>query len=201
MAERSVGPGHEQEWVERAQRDPQAFKQLYDYYFPRLYAYVSYRVGRVQDVEDLVAETFLKVIEGIERFEWRHEGSFAAWIFRIAHNLISNSYRQGQRREKLLPLEELPELQASTLLPEDVVLQKEKFAYLRRLIGTLSPRRQEVVTLKFFGGLRNQEIARVLGLDERTVASHLCRGLKDLHRAYVNEFVRAKEGIPHEHSE
>jgi DNA-directed RNA polymerase specialized sigma24 family protein len=44
----------------------------------------------------------------------------------------------------------------------------------------LSPRRQEVVTLRFYGGLRNREIARVLGLDERTVAAHLCRAIQDL---------------------
>ncbi|MDY7039876.1 MAG: RNA polymerase sigma factor [Chloroflexota bacterium] len=187
-----MNPDREQKWVEKARRDPQAFKQLYDHYFPRLYAYVSYRVGRAQDAEDLVAETFLKVAEEIGHFEWRHEGSFAAWLFCIAHNLISNFYRQGQRRKEPLPLEELPELQASTLLPEEAVLQKEKFAYLRRLIGTLSPRRQEVITLKFFGGLRNREIAEVLGLDERTVASYLCRGLEDLHRKCVDRSDRKK---------
>ncbi|MBC7250003.1 MAG: sigma-70 family RNA polymerase sigma factor [Anaerolineae bacterium] len=198
MDSQPLNPGREWELVEKARRDPQAFKQLYNHYFPRLYAYVSYRVGRTQDAEDLVAETFLKVVEGIGRFEWRHEGSFAAWLFRIAHNLIGNFYRRSQRREESLPLEELPELQDNTLLPEDAILQKEKFAYLRRLIGTLSPRRQEVITLKFFGGLRNQEIAEVLELDERTVASHLCRGLEDLHRRYVGEFVQTKEGIPNE---
>ncbi|RLC54686.1 MAG: hypothetical protein DRI80_18935, partial [Chloroflexota bacterium] len=110
------------------------------------------------------------------------------------HNLVSDFYRRGRGSEGSVPLEELPELKASTLLPADAVLQKEKFAYLRRLIGTLSPRRQEVITLKFFGGLRNKEIAALLGLDERTVASHLCRGIKDLHRQYVDEFVQTKEG-------
>jgi len=186
----------EQRWVEKARLDPQALKHLYNHYFPRLYAYVSFRVGRVQDAEDLVAETFLKVVGEIGRFEWRHEGSFAAWLFRIAHNLISNFYRQDQRWEEPVPLEELPELQANTLPPEDVILQKEKFVHLRRLIGTLSSRRQEVITLKFFGRLRNQEIAKVLGLDERTVASHLCRGLEDLHRKYVDEFIQTQVRRP-----
>jgi len=180
--------------VKKAQRDPTAFQELYNYYFPRVYAYVIYRVGRVQDTEDLVADTFLKVIERLDEFQWRGEGSFAAWLFRIAHNLVSDFYRRGRGPEESVPLEELPELASSTLLPADAVLQKEKFAYLRRLIGTLSPRRQEIITLKFFGGLRNKEIAVLLGLDERTVASHLCRGVKDLHRQYVDEFVQTKEG-------
>lgn len=187
-----LDPEQERTLVEKARREPATFQELYNHYFPKVYAYVNYRVGRVQDAEDLVAETFLRVVEEIGHFEWQYEGSFAAWLFRIAHNSISDFYRRSRRWGEPLSLEELPELQTSTLLPEDVVLQKEKFAHLRRLISTLSPRRQEVITLKFFGGLRNQEIAEVLGLDERTVASHLCRGLEDLHRKYVDEFVQTK---------
>jgi RNA polymerase sigma-70 factor (ECF subfamily) len=177
----------ERMWLEQARQDPEIYKQLYNRYFPRLYAYASYRLGRVQDTEDLVAETFLKMFEKIEYLEWRGESSFAAWLFRVAHNLVNDFYRQNQHHEEPLLLEELPELQTSALLPDDVVHRKEMFAHLRRLIGTLSPRRQEVITLRFFGGLRNQEIAKVLGLDERTVASHLCRGLEDLHQKYVDE--------------
>jgi RNA polymerase sigma-70 factor, ECF subfamily len=187
----------EKEWIAMAQEDPQALKRLYDHYFPRLYAYVSYRVGRVQDVEDLVAETFLKAIEGIEGFKWQHKNSFAAWLFSIARNLISNFYRREQRWETV-PLDESPNLQVSKLLPEDVALQKEKFQSLRRLIGTLTPRQQEIITLRFFGGLRNQEIAEILGIDERTVAAHICRGLKTAHRKYINEFVSTEERNPNE---
>jgi len=192
-----MNPDQEKEWLARAPEDPQALKRLYEHYFPRLYAYVSYRVGRVQDTEDLVAETFLKAIEKIDSFEWRHKNSFAAWLFSIARNLISNFYRQEQSWETV-PLDELPNLQASELLPENVVLQKEKFQRLRKLIGTLTPRQQEIITLRFFGGLRNREIAEVLGIDERTVAAHLCRGLETAHRKYINEFVSTEERNPDE---
>ena len=51
---------------------------------------------------------------------------------------------------------------------------------MRKLIETLSPRRKETILLKYFAGLRNQEIAHLLSLDERTVASHISRGLADL---------------------
>ncbi len=187
----------EKEWIAIAQEDPQALKRLYDHYFPRLYAYVSYRIGRIQDTEDLVAETFLKAIAKIDSFEWRHKNSFAAWLFSIARNLISNFSRQEHHWE-IVPLDESPDLLASKLVPEDVVLQKEKFQSLRRLISTLSPRQQEIITLRFFGGFRNQEIAEILGIKERAVAAHLCRGLETAHRKYINELVSTEKRNPNE---
>jgi DNA-directed RNA polymerase specialized sigma24 family protein len=70
------------------------------------------------------------------------------------------------------------------LLPDEIVLQKK----IRPIAGCFgefaSPRRREIITLKFLqvASLRNREIAIVLELDERTIASHLQRGLQDLNR-------------------
>ncbi len=182
---------NERTLLEAIPKDRQAFTQLYNHYFPRLFAYFCYRVGRVQDAEDLVSEAFLKVVEGLARgrFQWRHEGSFAAWLFRIAYNCLTDYHRRNRGPHEPLNLDELPPIPLlhADSLPEDVVVRKEQFAELHRFLLTLSPRRQEIITLKFFGGLHNSEIARVLGLDERTVASHLCRGLDDLHQKYLQE--------------
>jgi RNA polymerase sigma-70 factor, ECF subfamily len=190
----TVDLDYEQSWVAAAQQDPRAFEPLYNHYFPRLYAYVAYRVGRAHDCEDLVDNTFLKAVEGLEQFEWRHEGSFAAWLFRIALNEVTDYHRRNRRAGGQVPLDDLPDLEVTELAraglfpqPEDALLRKEMFAHLRGLLSTLSPRRQDIITMRFFAGLRNSEIAAVLGLDERTVASHLCRGLKDLHRKYLED--------------
>jgi RNA polymerase sigma-70 factor (ECF subfamily) len=182
--------GQEETLVKQAQRDIEAFRELYNYYFPKIYAYVSYRLGRVQDTEDLVADIFLAAVQKLDQYEWRGSGSFTSWLFRIAHNRVSDFYRHRENKQEPLPLADLPDLEADTDHPIDTVLQKEKFDHLRRLINTLSPRRQEIITLKFFAGLRNQEIAHLLGLDERTVAAHLCRGLADLQRKYEEALVQ-----------
>jgi len=174
----------EQRLVKEARRDSQAFMQLYNSYFPRLYAYVSYRVGRAQDAEDLVAEIFMKVVEELDAFRWRHDNSFAAWLFKIAHNRVSNYHRTNRRAAEHIPLDELPQIATHALLPEDMVLRQETFAHLYSLVGALSARRREVITLKFFGELNNREIAGILDLDERTVASNLCRALDDLQEQY-----------------
>jgi RNA polymerase sigma-70 factor (ECF subfamily) len=189
-----LDPEQEQILVDQARTQPEAFRTLYNAYFPRVYAYVAYRVARVEDAEDLVSDIFLKSVERFHQFESRGIGSFAAWLFRIAHNQVQDFYRRHRRLDDQLQLEALLNLQDSAPQPDAVLVQKEQFAHLRRLISTLSPRRQEVISLKFFGRLRNREIADILGLDERAVASHLCRALEDLHQKYTDSQIWESEG-------
>lgn len=181
-------PEQEYNYIQQAQKAPDAFMHLYDHYFPRIHAYVRYRIQNAQDAEDLIADTFFEAIRKLRHFKWRNQGSFAAWVFRIAHNLIVDYYRK--HKIVSLPLDSsdnLAELTNHTPLPEDILTQEETFQRIRTLVVSLSPRRQEIITLKFFGGLRNCEIADILGLDERTVASHLSRGLQDLQRSYASQ--------------
>lgn len=183
-----LSSSEERALVLQMSENPEAFRQLYQYYFPRVFAYVAYRVGTKQEAEDLTAIIFLKVIESVARFEYRGMGAFATWLFRIAHNEVQQFYRRLYRRDTVL-LDDIPEIESSDILPDEAFARKEQFVQLRQMLMTLSPRRQEIVTLRFFGGLRNHEIATVLELDERTVASHLRRGLEDLKHIYQQEDV------------
>lgn len=164
-------------------QNAEAFRRLYSAYFSRIFAYVAHRVGRRQDAEDITADVFMRVVEKINQFEYRGEGSFAAWLFRIAYNHVQQFYRQ-QNTQGIIAMDDLPDIQSRGLSPDEALMRKEQFSRLHAMIATLSPRRQEVLSLKFFGELRNQEIAEILGLDERTIASHLCRGLEDLQQKY-----------------
>jgi RNA polymerase sigma-70 factor (ECF subfamily) len=179
--------------VEQARRDPAAFATLYDRYFPRIYAYVRHRSRCRQDAEDLVAEVFLQAIAALDRFTWRHETSFASWLFRIAHNRLANFYRQAGQQAVFVSLEMAAEQRSSETAPEEFVLRDEAIAALQLHLRSLSPRRQEIVALRFFGALRNREIATVLDLDERTVAAHLSRALLDLQRRFREAGAQAGE--------
>jgi RNA polymerase sigma-70 factor (ECF subfamily) len=179
-------PDQERECIRQARTDPRAFAPLYDHYFARVHAYVCYRVYDPQDAEDVIADVFFKAIQNIKRFKWRHNNSFAAWLFSIARNQVTDYGRRRKRTELALEPESDPVgLADQAPLLQDVLVEQEAFQQMRALIATLSPRRQEVITLRFYGGLRNREIARVLGLNERTVAAHLCRALQDLGDRYA----------------
>jgi RNA polymerase sigma-70 factor (ECF subfamily) len=194
MAER-LEPAHEAALIERARRDPAAFQELYRHYLPRVYAYVAARLPERAEAEDVVATAFLKAFERLHQFRARGDGSFAAWLFQIAHRGLLDDYRQRRRRGTPHRLERHHDL-ADEAEPLDVaVIRAEAATNLRRLITTLPPRRQEVVALRFFAGLRNHEIAAVLGIHERSVASHLCRALDDLQRTlHSDEAAHSGEG-------
>ncbi len=174
--------------VELARGDPEAFARLYEAYFPRVYGYVSSRVASPESAEDLTADVFVRLVQSLSSFERRQSGSFAGWLFRIAHNLTLNYYREVERdRDGRERSEEVGFRLPVVLTPEEEFMQKDRSATMRRMIASLPERRREIITLRFYGELRNQEIAEVLGLDERTVASHLSRGLRDLHDLWVAE--------------
>ena len=97
--------------------DDHAFGRLYDAYLPRIYAYVGYRLP-AEDVEDVVAETFVKMARGLRRFRWRGPGSFSAWLFRIAHNEIAEQYRRRGRGPESIALDAADEVGDDDPLPD-----------------------------------------------------------------------------------
>ncbi|MBL8153277.1 MAG: sigma-70 family RNA polymerase sigma factor [Anaerolineae bacterium] len=184
---RRLDPDIEHALVSRAAADPDALTALYDHYLPRVFGYVALRVGRAADAEDVTAAAFMKVVRAIRQFEYRGSGSFAAWLFRIAHNEVLRFQRETPARAGHVPIDELPDLESDALLPDAALARKEELARLRQRIAALPPRQQDIVTLRFFGGLRNSEIAVLLGLDERTVSAHLSRALSTLRLQFQEE--------------
>jgi RNA polymerase sigma factor (sigma-70 family) len=153
------------------------FAQLFQEHYPRIYNYFGYRVVSQQDAEDLSSLAFERAYAYRERFD-AAKGTFAAWLFRIAHNALANYYRARQRRAAHEAEGELPaDLAAPAPSPETQVIQEENIARLLRGLRGLSQRDQEVITLKFAGGLSNQEIGQVMGLKEKTVSVVLWRAM------------------------
>lgn len=155
-----------------------AVARLYDELFPGVYGYTRMRLPTMADAEDIVSETFLAVVKRLPTFTWQHPGSFRAWVFQIARHQIANFYR---RQDTAVALSEEPDIILAHTAPlEDSLMQTELKETLLSHVKQLSPRQQEIILLRYFGGLRNNEIALTLGIQERTVSAHLSRGLAEL---------------------
>ena len=117
--------------IEAAQRDPARFAELYENNFERVYAYVLRRVGDRAETEDVTAEVFHHALANLKRFEWRGI-PFAAWLFRIAANLISDRWQRKTREPGIDDPEQIEAIQAGSAEFEEV----ERKATLFRLVNT-----------------------------------------------------------------
>jgi RNA polymerase sigma-70 factor (ECF subfamily) len=166
--------------VERAQKgDREALEELYLMHFDRIYSYLQMSVGNRHDAEDLTNQTFVKMLESIERFEWRRV-PISAWLFRIAHNLAMDHFRAYRRWQ---PEENPPEPPGSEeRSAEEEALQSIGRQSMLEMIEGLSTDQQQVLTLKFVFNFPNADVATILGKTEGAIKSLQHRALASLHR-------------------
>jgi RNA polymerase sigma-70 factor (ECF subfamily) len=148
---------------------------LYHEYLPRILNYVRLRVNGEDLAQDLTAAVFERAVA--KQHTLRRPEAFGAWLFRIARNTVAGHYRQ---RRPTVPLALIDEQPASELAPPEEVMRREEVARLKQALSILSEREQEIIRLKFGGGLGNKEIAKVMRLRAGHVAVILYRALRKL---------------------
>ena len=163
--------------------DLNAFGELYDRFVERIFNYIYYRTSNRVDAEDLTERVFFRAIQHIKKYENRGL-PISAWLYRIAHNLVANWYRDNSRRQEI-PLDTFDfTLQYRGELPETAVLRHEEKEHLLSVIRELPHERQQLVVLKFVDGLTNAEIGQIMGRTEGAIKSLYHRTLISLREAY-----------------
>jgi RNA polymerase sigma-70 factor, ECF subfamily len=159
----------EEQLIERAKVEPEAFGALYEKYVDRIYTYVYYRVGDAREAEDLTARVFYRALAHIPAYDQRG-APFVAWLYRIAHNLIAN-WRRDRGRHPELPLDSLLAAQTREATLQAQAERAENTRVLLEAIRRLPPERQQLLILKFVDDFSNVEIGRILGRSEGAIKS------------------------------
>lgn len=105
------------EMVYAAQKNPAAFKHLYNKWLKPVYRYFYFRVGNTKDAEDLTSQVFLKAFESISRYKDR--GNFSAWLFSIAHAKTVDHYRKPCREVPIDRIEKVDSIPDPLILATD----------------------------------------------------------------------------------
>lgn len=149
--------------------DQDAFGQLYERYINKIYNYVYYRTGNIHEAEDLTARVFMRAYRHIENYTDRGL-PFTAWLYRIAHNLVANWYRDNSRRVETT-LDERLLMHRKSVHPENEYLLSEERAILMKIIQRLPADRQQLLILKFVEKMTNSEIGVIMGRTEGAIKS------------------------------
>jgi RNA polymerase sigma-70 factor (ECF subfamily) len=179
---------YEEELVRRARdRSQEAWTEIYERNYTRLFRYVQARVGEQQTAEDLTATVFVEALKGITSYRSRGR-PLLAWLYAIARNVVNYHHRSGFKKRgvigRVLSLggehEEAPAIPTGSDW-DDPAAAVERWD-LQDAVRRLSHDQRELIILRYFVGLTTPEVAEVVGKNERAVYSLQTRAIKALRR-------------------
>ena len=149
-----------------------AFGQVYEAYYLRVYRYAAARVGQGAEAEDVAQEVFLKALSSLHKFKFTGP-PFAAWLFRIAHNLIIDRARHVKAASAATSgppadLDQALGVAGNENVEEQALLSLDMEA-LREALGKVTKLQRQVIELRFIAGLSLAETAGVMGRKENAV--------------------------------
>lgn len=164
------------------------FQRIYDTFQPKILRYLTHLAGE-SEAEDLTQETFVKINQGLENF--RGESQLSTWIYRIATNAALDKLRSPsfQRIAQASLSEDLDETKIADKvicteekkpLIEQQLIREEMNKCIRSYIEKLPENYRTVLILSEWEGLKNNEIAEILGVTLDTVKIRLHRARSKL---------------------
>jgi RNA polymerase sigma-70 factor (ECF subfamily) len=146
-----------------------------------LLQYARRITGNREQARDVVQETFVKFQRN---GALRREDEPATWLFTVCRNAALNMCRK-ERRMMYIGEEVIEARESEQPMPFDQLEQKEANGFLLRIVGTLPPRQQEVIQLKFQNDLSYQQIAEIMQTTANNVGVLLHTALKTLRERYA----------------
>jgi RNA polymerase sigma-70 factor, ECF subfamily len=171
-------------FLERVQRfDEGALAEVYDRYSPAIYRYSARLLGNGDQAEECVAETFSRFLVALRNGRGPQE-HLQAYLYRIAHNWITDTYRR--QPPPALPLD--PELSAgSEQDPQHAAAERLDQQKIRAALQLLTPEQRQIITLRFLEDLPIEEVAQAVKKPAGAVKALQHRALAALRRILLPE--------------
>ena len=172
---------NEESLVRRAQkRDQEAFTQLYEANFDKIYRYITFRIGNETEAEDMTQQVFLNALQSISSFKWKGI-PFSAWLFRIAHNQVVDYLRKKKRTH--VPLDTT--VASNDDAPQQITERKLDIERLLQATQKLTEAQREVISLRFTSELPIAQVAKIMGKSEGAVKALQHSGIVALRKALL----------------
>lgn len=155
------------------------FLQMYQDFFKTIYSYIIARVQKDSIANDIASSTWQKAFNKFDSFD-ESKGNISQWLFTIARNEINMYYRLYYVR-KVFSLTGLEDSRVSKEkgVEETLIYRQEKEALLNAL-KSLSKKERDIISLKFYSGLNNRQIAEVINISESNVGTIINRSMNKL---------------------
>ena len=178
----------ETDLLNRIRQHPENFSEIFKLYYKPIFGYILRRTGSFDGTADIAADTFLKAFRNINSFKYTGI-SVKVWLYRIATNEVNLYFRNIQKHtsvfqridanEKKIFIDYITDDRKEA---EYELNRHEQFMSVLKELKTLPVKYQEVISLRYFEGKENKEIAEILDINEGTLKSLLSRGVEKLRK-------------------
>ena len=166
--------------------DQRAISQLIDRHNRRVRDYIRMMVKDPDLADDILQETFIKVVRVIDEGRYVDSGKFLSWVLRIAHNQVIDHFRQQKQQKQITEADAgydvLGTLRFAEPTVEDRLIGEQIAADLRALIEELPAEQREVVKLRYYANLTFKEIAEQTDVSVNTALGRMRYALINLRR-------------------
>lgn len=160
----------------------QDFADFYEQWFGRVYNYARHRTGSGVRADEIVSDTFSRVLQSWSRYD-AGKGDRRTWLFSIAFRAVADHYR-SEKRAVWSPLDHLPDPREAGGGPPQELESAQNQRDLEAALRRLEDQQREVVSLRFFAGMTNREISKLLSLTESNVAVILFRSVRQMRKNF-----------------
>jgi len=180
----------EKELAERCRLGENAArKELYELFAGRMLGICLRYTGNRETARDLMHDGFLKIFNSFDKFSYRGQGSLRAWMERIMINTVLQYLRKNDVMNQVSALENIPEVYEE---PESSSIDTIPQKVLMQFINELPAGYRTVFNLYIFEEMSHKEIARLLGINEKSSASQLARAKASL-ATKVREWIKTNK--------
>ncbi len=163
-----------------------AFDVLLNRHKERLFNYIFFIVRSREVAEDIFQETFVKAIVTLQQGRYTNDGKFAAWITRIAHNLVIDQFRIERNENTVSNDDTEVDLLNDAKLAEGTIenrmVNEQVLSDVRMLINELPDCQREVVFMRYYQDLSFKDIADITGVSINTALGRMRYAILNMRR-------------------
>ena len=165
--------------------DNSSFEILLTRHKSRVFAFIMSKIKNRDITEDIFQDTFIKVINSLQRGKYNEEGKFLPWMMRIAHNLVIDHFRKEAKMKKIRPTDEFnifDVINDGSRNQEEDMIRKRVHSDLNMLINDLPEDQMEVLKMRYFEDMSFKKIADVTGVSINTALGRMRYALINLRK-------------------
>lgn len=165
--------------------DNASFELLLQRHKNTIYAFIMSKIRNRDISEDIFQDTFIKVINSLQKGKYNEEGKFLPWVMRIAHNLVIDHFRREKKTRAIKPTDKFDifdVIQSGEINKEESMIISQIHGDLKHLIALLPEDQKEVLTLRYYEEMSFKEISKLTGVSINTALGRMRYALINLRK-------------------